>query len=287
MPEPPLEIELDGVKYIRADEVAKQMQKLLKESIKCDKKLKVLEKQLRERWCYDIGAISDIHAGDESFDAIKFNKMLFDIRKLKIRVRELHVLGDIIEGKLNHRGQDFNAFPIDIQQEIALRVLRKLIKALRPEVVHILPGNHDMKHSINLIDSVVYKLEKEGFKIVYHRDEVGYGHGKYFFHHGLKRFYGSDYTAITPQILNNIVELARIYHPNAKVIVMGHYHKPVDLVYMGKRIVLLPSFQWAEKPLRNTRGMTFIKDSGEILPLFYDTSKKEEIKNYWKKAIKV
>ena len=72
----------------------------------------------------------------------------------------LHVAGDVVKGKLNHKGQHYNAFPPDIQQWIAFEAIMKLIETVKPREVHVLPGNHDREHSINLLDNVVAELKE-------------------------------------------------------------------------------------------------------------------------------
>jgi len=70
-----LKLNNNGAKYIRADEVAKQMQKLLRESIKLEERVKELVKQVKnsDEWTHCF--ISDLHCGSLWFDAPAFNRL--------------------------------------------------------------------------------------------------------------------------------------------------------------------------------------------------------------------
>ncbi len=101
--------------------------------------------------------------------------------------------------------------------------------------------------------------------------------------HGITRSSGSDYTAITPLIQNNVIPLA-LQH-NADVIVLGHYHRSVIIRYMGRLIIALPSFQYSNKPLRNERGMIMMRGD-ELKIVSVKPSDRASLINYWRTAIR-
>jgi len=177
------------------------------------------------------------------------------------RCKYLHVVGDVVEGKFNHSGQLYEVFPFPIQRNLAVKTIKRLVRAVKPKELHIIPGNHDRKYAFNLLDVVIEDLEKElnDVRIMYYRDDEYYiVEDNILLLHGITRSSGSDYTGITPLIQNNIIPLA-LEH-NARTVVLGHYHRSVIVQYMGRLIIVLPSFQYASKPLRNERGLILLRN---------------------------
>jgi len=233
--------------------------------------------------------ISDLHCGSLYFDLLAFNKVVGVLEHYKIRVRNLHVLGDVVEGKMNHRGQLYEAFPIDIQEEIAIKVLSKLIDLLKPKRLFIIAGNHDRKHGINLLDRVVSEIERKYSEIElhYYRDNDYYVYGSLLCLHGLSGFRGSDYLGLTPQLMNNVIGLVQMSGRAVKKIVMGHYHRFVNVTYLGYDIYALPSFQYSDRPLRMERGMLFIDDSGLVWKLMERATERSALIEWWRKAFRI
>jgi len=234
--------------------------------------------------------VSDLHIGSLWFDVIQWNYVLTWIRKYKFKALDLHILGDVIEGKLNHKGQYYDSFPLEIQESLSVKVLTELIDLVKPKRVHVIPGNHDRKYGISLLDNVVSELKekyKDDIEIHYYRDSDHYVVDDILCLHGLNNFRGSDYLGLTPQLMNNIVEFVRMTDRNVKKIVVGHYHRYVNVHYMGYDIYLLPSFQFSERPLRMERGVLFLDNSGVIFKIIVDGSTKEALLKYWRNAVKV
>ncbi|MHA1589626.1 MAG: metallophosphoesterase [Candidatus Njordarchaeales archaeon] len=233
--------------------------------------------------------ISDLHIGSLWFDVMMWRYVLGWIEKYRFKALDLHILGDVVEGKLNHRGQYYESFPLEIQESMAINVLSELIDLVDPRRIHILPGNHDRKYGINLLDNVVNVLrEKHRDKIFhYYRDSDYYVVDNTLCLHGLKGFRGSDYLGLTPQILNNVVEFARLSGGKIEKIIMGHYHRYANIHYMGYDIYLLPSFQYSERPLRMERGILFLDNSGVIYKIIVKGASRNALIKYWKEIVKV
>jgi len=233
--------------------------------------------------------ISDIHVGSLNFDIVQWNYVMTWIEKYRFKALDLHILGDVIEGKLNHKGQYYEAFPLEIQESLALKVLSELIDLVKPRRVHVIPGNHDKKYGINLLDNVVAELRDKyrDIEIHYYRDSDYYVVDDILCMHGLNNFKGSDYLGLTPQLMNNIVEFARLTSKNVRKIVVGHYHRYVNIHYMSYDIYMLPSFQYSERPLRMERGVLFLDNSGVIYKIIVDGSSRDQLLNYWKNVIKI
>ena len=148
-------------------------------------------------------------------------------------------------------------------------------------------GNHDRKYAFNLLDVIVEELESElgGVKIHYYRDDDYYVVDRILLLHGITRSGGSDYTGITPLIQNNIIPLA--IENNTDIVVLGHYHRSVLVQYMGRIIIALPSFQYANKPLRNERGMVLLRERDTIKLVRTKPCKRAELIEYWRRAVKI
>jgi DNA polymerase II small subunit/DNA polymerase delta subunit B len=253
-----------------------------KEAVKYKQKLKV-ERRKQRTWqhCF----ISDLHCGSIYFDVLAFKTMLKRLEEEKLRCENLHVAGDVVEGKFNRRGQDYEAFPADVQQMIAAKSLKRLIETLRPRKLYVIPGNHDRKYSINLLDRVIDELKKtvQNLEIQYFRDDEYYVVENILVLHGITRSSGSDYTGLAPLIQSNLIPLA-LQH-NADVIVLGHHHRSVIIRYMGRLIIALPSFQYASKLLRNERGMIMMRGD-ELKIVSVEPSDRATLINYWRTAIR-
>ena len=281
------------------DEAARVILRLTKQLAECEEQLKhvdwykkyvkakneLKEERRRQRtWrhCF----ISDLHAGSLYFDAPAFRKMVKRLEEEKLRCEVLHVVGDVVEGKFNHTGQLYEAFPFPVQRSVAVRSIVKLVEVLRPKTVHIIPGNHDRKYGFNLLDTVVQDLEEKLGKveIQYHRDDDYYVTDNILVLHGITRSAGSDYTGLTPLIQNNLIPLA-LQH-GADTIVLGHYHRSVIIRYMGRLIIALPSFQYTGKPLRNERGMIMMRGD-EIKLITVEASDRRTLVEYWRGSVKV
>jgi len=239
---------------------------------------------------YQHGFVSDLHIGSLRFDILKYREMVKRIKEENVHTIHLHILGDIVEGKLNHREQLYDSLPLELQESLAIELLSELIEALDPIDVAVLPGNHDKKYGINLLDGVVNELrnrfpEKE---IMYYRNSEHYlTYDNILCAHGLKSFKGSDYTGVTPLMLSNIIELAKSVEERVgriRKIVIGHYHRYSNIYYMGYDIYLLPSFQYSERPMRNARGMLLI-DWDIAYKIILPSSLWSDIYNYWREKI--
>ena len=239
---------------------------------------------------YQHGFISDLHVGSMKFDILKYREMLNRIKEENVHVLHLHILGDLLEGKLNHKDQLYDSLPLELQEALAIELLSELIELLDPVDVNILAGNHDRKWGINMLDNVVSELRKRfpEKEIIYYRDAEYYTtFDGILCVHGLRSFKGSDYTGVTPLMLSNVIELARSVEERVgkiRKIVIGHYHRYVNLTFMGYDIFLLPSFQYSERPMRNARGMLLI-DWDIAYKIILPSSLWSDIAGYWRERL--
>ncbi len=160
----------------------------------------------------------------------------------------------------------------------------KLIETVKPREVHVLPGNHDREHSINLLDNVVAELKKRNVNVVYHRDDEYYVYDKILVLRVIPCSSGSDYTGLTPLIQNNLIPLS-LQH-GADIIVLRHYHRSVIIRYMAKLIIALPSFQYSSKPLRNERGIIMLRGD-EVKIVHVEPTKRAKLIELQRNAIKI
>jgi len=239
---------------------------------------------------YQHAFVSDLHIGSMRFDILKYREMLKRIKEENIHTLHLHVLGDVVEGKLNYKDQLYESLPMEIQEALAVEIISELVEVLEPIDVTILSGNHDRKWGINLLDNVVSELKRRfpNKEIVYYRDSEYYlTFDGILCIHGIRSFKGSDYTGVTPLMLSNVVELARSVEERAgriRKIIVGHYHRYVNVEYMGYDIYILPSFQYTERPLRNQRGMVFI-DWDVVHKIILPSSLWADIVGYWRERL--
>lgn len=239
---------------------------------------------LGERVEYEHCFVSDFHSGSLYFDAPAFHRLLSKLLELKVECKRLHLVGDLLEGKLNHRGQLYESFPLELQEEIGLRVIEKLVTYLRPERLFVLPGNHDRKYSINLLDHLVQVL-RERFDVVYYRDSDFYVVDGVLVIHSVGNTGGSSYTGITPMIMSMVDKIKEVYGVDGRVVVIGHYHKYVSVQHGNTALFLLPSFQYSNNPLREARGMLCLRKTGEVLPVLVQPSRREDIVQYWRRVV--
>lgn len=216
------------------------------------------------RW--DNCVISDLHVGSWRFDYPALARILEAAEQEKISCRRLHLLGDLLEGKLNHRGQLYEALPLDLQRAELERVIREIVWVLRPKEIFILAGNHDRKYSIDLLEAVVESLRKQikRRKIEYIKDEY-YVSERTLYIHGLLLQRGSDYTGLTANILANLEALVRsVEGGNFQIerVILGHYHRGIIEEWMFRDYVVVPSFQFSKKPLRNERAILLFNENG-------------------------
>lgn len=240
---------------------------------------------------YTYAFISDLHCGSVYFDYPSFRRVIEKLKDEKLKARHLYLLGDLIEGKLNHKGQLYEAFPIEYQLAILRSIVERLVVTLGAKHLYILPGNHDRKYGLNLLDTFILKnqpdFEKMGIEVKYLRDKDFHVNGQVLVVHGLSVSGGSDYTSVTPLVLNNLVGLVRLYgYFNIRYIVTGHYHRYGDIYYQGFRVIVLPSFQYSSRPLRECRGIVLLNGDGRTLPVLVQPSKREEILEYWEERIR-
>ncbi|MEM4619661.1 MAG: metallophosphoesterase [Desulfurococcaceae archaeon] len=233
--------------------------------------------------------ISDLHCGSIYFDILSYEKVLERLKKEEIKVLNLHLLGDLIDGKFNHQGQLYESFPIDIQIQILESSISKLIEIVEPLFIFILPGNHDRKYGINLLDIFVERLKGRYGKIEikYFRDNLYYTDKFKLIIHGIKGLKGSDYTGFTPSLLNNLSNIAMVYNEYVRYIVSGHFHTFSMVYYHGYNMLLVPSFYYGERPLREVRGVVLLDETdGRVKPVLVSPSKREEIIDYWRSKFK-
>ncbi|MEM4818976.1 MAG: metallophosphoesterase [Nanopusillaceae archaeon] len=110
---------------------------------------------------YTYGFVSDIHCGSVYFDYPAFKKTIEKLKDMNVKARHLYLLGDLIEGKLNHRGQLYEAFPLDYQIAILRSIVERLVLTLGARHLYILPGNHDRKYGLNLLDTFILKNQAD------------------------------------------------------------------------------------------------------------------------------
>lgn len=239
----------------------------------------------RKRICL----LSDLHAGSMYFDLPAFREAVARMLAATMRAcHELHILGDVVEGKLNHKGQGYESFPLEMQEEIGYKAVSHAVKMLGPERIIVLPGNHDRKWGINLLDRIVERLA-ETFpwkRIDYYRDEHYYfdEEARLLGLHGIDRTGGSDYLGLTPLIMNNIMEIEEA--EKARYIVLGHYHRPVVVQYRKKLILTTGSFQHGARPLRNYRTM-YVLEAGENATVHFvdpQPTPRRELVEFWKRV---
>ena len=233
--------------------------------------------------------ISDLHVGSIYFDYPSLLDMLNRMELNEERVDTIFVLGDLVEGKLNHKGQYYSAFPLELQQQLLIDVLRDLISAVSAKEVYIMPGNHDKKHGIDLIKSAILELMQEmrDVKIHYIEDEyfvyIDWETGKKFLLlHGIARTSGSDYLGLTPLILANILSIEE--SKDADLVVLGHYHKSVLIPYANKYILALASFQAMDRYLRNERIIYIVDVNDDFIDFrAYSTraNNKSDLVMFW------
>ena len=284
-------IEINGRKYVPIEYHQQIVKNLLKENKReiCNdiiNKLQSLKEKMRT-WhhCF----IADLHVGSIKFDIIALNKILDIIKREHLKANTLHIVGDIIEGKPYHHGQESESFPPDIQQEIAAQTIIKTAKALHVKVINIVPGIHDLSHSIDLLDSVVKALSEEfkELQINYYRDNEFYIYDNVF---GIHYIEGRDVNCKTfgewiySDLLKEILK-HDLWH-RIKYIVVGHYHNLIVMTYLDKLIISVPSFQWTIRSGRNERGVVLVRND-EVKIISVPSSRESEILECWRKAVKI
>ncbi|MEM4618950.1 MAG: metallophosphoesterase [Desulfurococcaceae archaeon] len=241
-------------------------------------------------WYTDL-FISDLHCGSIYFDILSYEKVLERLKKEEVKVTSIHLIGDLIDGKFNHQNQLYESLPIDIQTEILMNNIEKLINVVEPKIIHILPGNHDRKYGLNLLDVFVSRIKEKcggSIEVKYWRDNLYYVSSGLLVIHGVRGLRGSDYTGFTPSILNNLTNLPLMYKEySVSTVVCGHFHSFSWVYYHGYNMIMVPSFYYGEKPLREVRGVVLLDSiDGEVKPVLEKPSKREEIIEYWRSKFK-
>lgn len=284
-------IEINGRKYVPIEYHQQIVKNLLKENKReiCSDIINKLQ-SLRERmrtWhhCF----IADLHVGSNKFDIIALDKILDTIKREHLRVDTLHILGDIIEGKPQHHDQESESFPPDIQQELVVQTIIKMAKVLHVRVINIISGIHDLRHSIDLLDSVVKTLREDfrGLQINYYRDSEFYVYDNVFGIHYIEErdddcrtFDEWMYSDLLKEILKH-----DLWH-KIKYIVVGHCRNLMVKPYLDKLIISVPSFQWTIRSRRNERGVVLVRNN-EVKIISVPSSREGEILEYWRKAVRI
>ena len=212
---------------------------------------------------WDHCIIADLHVGSWRFDRPALQRILNQLRADKVKCRTLHLIGDLIEGKLNYKGQLYEARPIEEQQKELIDVLMLLFDVLRPKEIFILVGNHDKKYGLDLLYPAVIALRDKLRRYrtgVHYIVDPWYTIDSIMFMHGIPGYRGSRYTGVSPALLNALLSQGLVV--NANVVVLGHYHKQAVIRYMNKLFIVVPAFKYLDDPLRNDRAVLLMKNDG-------------------------
>ena len=229
------------------------------------------------------------------FDYPALEAILGEMRTAGAVVDAVWVLGDLVEGKLNHRGQYYTAFPLEVQRCLAVQVLSHIMESVGARELYIIPGNHDRKHGIDLIREVVQALDEmyPDTVVYFDRDVVDFldedAGIRMLLLHGVGRTAGSDYLGLTPLIISNIMSIPEA--AESDLIVLGHYHKSVLLPYARKWILALPSFQAGGRPLRDER-IVYVVSAGtpaglELAAYTATPTPRHKLTRYWSERIRL
>ena len=184
-----------------------------------------------------IGVVSDTHIGNKNFDRCALDYLYDYFDELGIKT-VLHV-GDMTDGWYTNRPtsileQDAIGFDQQLAMTVDVYPRRQGIKT------YFISGNHDFSHSRNGMASIGDAIESK-------RDDMVY------LGHNFAKFTLNDKSAIslihptdgTPQSLSLRVQqiIDRNEHRVSDIILIGHYHKFVQIYYKGVYGYLVPSLE--------------------------------------------